>query len=112
MVCAEELSGVRVVSVVFDMLHTPHWILTQEWSVAVSSGGQGGGGVLTGGGGVPMSPVALRNGNVACLCRLFMPMSHVEFKKRCRMSLSISIPCRMSLSLMSPIDFKKGLCRI
>ena len=23
----------------------------------------------------------LRNGNVACLCRLFSPMSHVEFKK-------------------------------
>ena len=30
----------------------------------------------------------LRNGNVACLCRLFMAMSHVEFKKKaCRMSL-------------------------
>ena len=86
MVCAEDLSGVRVVSVVFDMLHTPHWILTQEWSVAVSSGGQGGGGVggggLTGGGGGGgMSPVDLRNGNIACLCRLFMPMSHVGFKK-------------------------------
>ena len=39
-------------------------------------------------------------------------MSHVEFKKcQCRMSLSISVPCRMSLSLMSPVDFKKGLCR-
>ena len=30
----------------------------------------------------------LRNANVACLCRLFMPMSNVEFKKRlCPMSL-------------------------
>ena len=29
----------------------------------------------------------LRNANVACLCRLFMPMSHVKFKKW---------PCRMS----------------
>ena len=30
----------------------------------------------------------LRNANVACLCRLFMPMSHVEIKKRlCHMSL-------------------------
>ena len=30
----------------------------------------------------------LRNGNVACPCRLFFPMSHVEFKKRlCPMSL-------------------------
>ena len=30
----------------------------------------------------------LRNGNVACHCRLFSPMSHVEFKKMlCHMSL-------------------------
>ena len=30
----------------------------------------------------------LRNGNVACLCPLFSPMSHVKFKKRlCHMSL-------------------------
>ena len=40
-------------------------------------------------GGPPMSHVILRNGNVACHCRLFPPMSHVEFKKRlCPMSLS------------------------
>ena len=30
----------------------------------------------------------LRNGNVACHCRLFSPMSHAEFKKR---------PCHISL---------------
>ena len=30
----------------------------------------------------------LRNGNVAYACRLFYPMSHVEFKNRlCHMSL-------------------------
>ena len=41
-----------------------------------------------GGGGVPCRLSVLRNGNVACVCRLFMPMSHVEFEKRqCHMSL-------------------------
>ena len=35
----------------------------------------------------------LRNGNVACLCRLFSPMSHVKFKKRlCHMSLYFLVP--------------------
>ena len=44
-------------------------------------------GPLTGGPECRMS--ILRNSNVACLCRLFMAMSHVEFKKyQCRMSLS------------------------
>ena len=39
-------------------------------------------------GGSPCCLSILRNANVACLCRLFMPMSHVEFKKRlCPMSL-------------------------
>ena len=32
-------------------------------------------------GGSPCRLLILRKGNVACLCRLFMPMSHVEFKK-------------------------------
>ena len=55
--------------------------------------------------------VFLRNANVACLCRLLMPMSHIDFKKcKCFMSLSISVPCRMSLSLISHVDFKKGPC--
>ena len=36
-------------------------------------------GALDGGSRCRMS--ILRNDNVACLCRLFMPMSHVEFKK-------------------------------
>ena len=52
-------------------------------------------------GGPPCRMSILRNFNVACHCRLFSPMSHVEFKKRLRhMSLNFS-PCRMSLSLMS-----------
>ena len=33
-------------------------------------------------GGSPCRLSISRNANVACLCRLFMPMSHVEFKKR------------------------------
>ena len=32
-------------------------------------------------GGSPYRLSILRNANVACLCRLFMAMSHVEFKK-------------------------------
>ena len=44
------------------------------------------GGALDGGSQSRMS--ILRNANVTCLCRLFMPMSNVEFKKRlCPMSL-------------------------
>ena len=54
-----------------------------------------------GGGGSPCRLSILRNGNVACLCRVFVPMSHVKFKKwQRRMSLPISVPCRMSLSLI------------
>ena len=53
----------------------------------------------------------LRNGNVACLCRLFSPMSHVEFEKRlCPMSLHFYPSCRMSLSLMSYVEFKICPC--
>ena len=70
-------------------------------------------GPLTGGGGGSQCRLSiLRNGNVACLCRLFMPMSHIKFKKcQWRMSLSISVSCRMSPILMSHVDFKKGPCR-
>ena len=32
-------------------------------------------------GGSPCRLSILRNANVTCLCRLFVPMSHVEFKK-------------------------------
>ena len=54
----------------------------------------------------------LRNGNVPCICTLFSPMSHVEFKKRlCPMSLHFYPSCRMSLSPMSHVEFKKGPCR-
>ena len=52
----------------------------------------------------------LRNGNVACLCRLFSPMSDVEFKKRlCLMSLHFYPSCRMSLSSMSHVELKKSM---
>ena len=47
---------------------------------AVSEGQRGSLGALNGGS--PCRLSILRNGNVACLCRLFMPMSHVEFKKK------------------------------
>ena len=54
----------------------------------------------------------LRNGNVACLCRLFSPMSHVEFKKGlCHVLLYFLPSCRMSLSPVSHVDFKKVPCR-
>ena len=50
----------------------------------------------------------LRNVNVACRCRLFMPMSHVDFEKwSCPLSLSFLTSCRMSLGSMSPVEFKK-----
>ena len=53
--------------------------------VCVCGGGSSGGALD---GGSPCRLSILRNANVACLCRLFMSMSHVEFKKRlCHMSL-------------------------
>ena len=52
----------------------------------------------------------LRNGNVARPCRLFYPMSHVEFKKRLCPS-PIFNPCRMSLTPMSQVESKKYSCR-
>ena len=55
----------------------------------------------------------LRNRNVACLCRLFSPMSNVEFKKWLfPMSLHFHPSCRMSLSPMSHVKSKKGPCRL
>ena len=54
----------------------------------------------------------LRNGNVACPCRLFYPMSHVKFKNRlCRHVTMIFSPCRMSRSPMSHVKLKKCPCR-
>ena len=43
----------------------------------------------------------LRSANVACLCHLFVPMSHVEFQKK---------PCYMSIISMSHVKFKKFNC--
>ena len=64
------------------------------------------------GGGPQCRMSILRNGNVACFYRLFLPMSHVEFKKGlCHMSLYFLSPCRMSLSPMSHVDFKNCPCR-
>ena len=69
-----------------------------------------GGGPLIGGS--PCRLSILRNANVACLCRLFMPMSHAEFKKYpCHMSLYLLKPCRMSIGSMSNAEFKKWPCR-
>ena len=40
----------------------------------------------------------LRNAHVACHCRLFMPMSHIDYMKwPCPLSLSLSASCRMLL---------------
>ena len=44
--------------------------------------------------GSPCRVSILRNADVACLCRLFIPMSHVEFKKW---------PCRMSNLRNGPV---------
>ena len=62
--------------------------------------------------GSPCRLSILRNANVACLCRLCMPMSHSEFKKYpCHMSLYFLKPCRMSIDSMSNVEFKKWPCR-
>ena len=57
----------------------------------------------------------LRNANVACHCRLFSPMSHVEFKKMlCPVSLYFTpmshvtrpnAACQIKEMLMSPCRF-------
>ena len=72
-----------------------------------------GGGGMAGAfdGGAPCRLSILRYANVACLCRLSMPMSHVEFKKfPCHMSLYCLKPCRMSIGSMSHVEFKKWPC--
>ena len=68
-----------------------------------------------GGGGSPCRMSILRNANVACLCRLLMPISHVEFNKwPCRMSNLRNGPCQchMSIGAMSHVGFKKWPCRL
>ena len=45
----------------------------------------------------------LRNGNVACPCHLFSPMSHVEFKKRL---------CHYNLESPSHVTKPNVTCRI
>ena len=53
----------------------------------------------------------LRNGNAACLCHLFSPMSHVELRKRaCPMSLHFQPPCHVSQSPMLHVEFKEWQC--
>ena len=54
-------------------------------------------------GGSPCRVSILRNAYVACLCRLFMPMSHVEFKK---------CPCRMSNLRNGPVACQYAQCRM
>ena len=63
--------------------------------------------------GVPQCRMSiLGNCNVACLCRLFSPMSHVEFKRRpCPMSQHFYPSCHVSPSPMSHVEFKKYPCR-
>ena len=77
------------------------------------SGREGREGALDGGS--PCRVSILRNANVACFCRLFMPMSHVEFKKwPCRMpnlTFCKKWPCHMSIGSMYHVEFKKWLCR-
>ena len=70
-------------------------------------GGGGGRGVFQGpliggwGGGAVL--------NVACLCHLLSPMSHVELKESlCPMSLNFCTPFRTSLSHMSHVKFRKS----
>ena len=64
----------------------------------------------TGGGGLQHRMSILRNGNAACLCRLFSSMSHDESKKRlCPMSIHFYPSCRMSLSSMSQLMSTYGL---
>ena len=67
---------------------------------------------MGGGGGSHCRVSILRNGNVACRCRLVFLMSPVEFKKcLCPLSLYFQSPCRMSVCFMSPVEFKKWPCR-
>ena len=52
----------------------------------------------------------LRNANVACLCSLFKPMSHVELiskKLHCCMSLNLLKFCRMLIRSMTHVKFKR-----
>ena len=51
--------------------------------------------------GSPCHMSILRNANVAGLYRLFMPKSHVKFKKK---------PNCMSIGPMSYVAFKKRMC--
>ena len=62
--------------------------------------------------GSPCRLSIIRNANVACFCRLFMAMSHVEFTiYPCHMSLYFPKPYRMSVGFMSYVEFKKWSCR-
>ena len=66
-----------------------------------------------GAGGSPCRLSILRNANVACLCRLFMPMSHVEFNgprplnSTRRYGLFLKSTCDMSLGDIWDREVKK-----
>ena len=47
----------------------------------------------------------LRNGNVACLCQLFMAMSHVNFRNR-------PVACHYILKALSHVDRLHVTCQI
>ena len=78
----------------------PCWRLTEAYAIVIHVLRLGLMGPLTGGGGVHMSRVDFfkRNAYVACLCRLCMPMSDVEFKKwPCRISNLRNIHVALSI---------------
>ena len=59
--------------------------------------------------GCPCRLLILRNANVACLYRLFIPMSPVEFKKwTCRMSLWPLCPCRVTNAPCRMSNWRNG----
>ena len=58
---------------------------------------------------VPCRLSILRNANVACLCRLFFTMSHVEFMKGlCHMSLACYPMSHFTRAHVAMSNFKNG----
>ena len=64
-----------------------------------------------GGGGVPCRLSVLRNGNIAYMS-LSLIHAHVACERHYRnVTIYVSTSSRMSLDLMSPVDFRKKMCR-